>query len=104
MKDNKSFFLIFLFSLFIIIGLSVCFANTNNNNCQSSQQPQWVLTFLYDKKHYYGINSAEFRGIKPDYQTIQQAKDRAIKDLSYAFQLISNHIIKNNYQHTKMKK
>jgi len=38
---------------------------------------------LHDKQYYYGINSAEFRGTQPDYQTIQQAKDRAIKDLSY---------------------
>ena len=55
----------------------------NNENCQYTHRPKWVLNPLHDDQNYYGISSAAFTTNKPNYQTIERAKDRAIKDLSY---------------------
>ncbi|KPA11781.1 conserved hypothetical protein, secreted [Candidatus Magnetomorum sp. HK-1] len=70
-----------LFFLLIIISPSI--SHSSKENCQPSHQPQWILTPLHDKQNYYGISSAAFVSHKPDYQEVEQAKDRAIKDLSY---------------------
>jgi len=70
-----------LFFLLLIINPSNSYSS--KANCQPSHQPQWILTPLHDKQNYYGISSAAFVNHKPDYQEIEQAKDRAIKDLSY---------------------
>jgi len=74
-----------LFFLLIIISPSI--SHSSKENCQPSHQP--VLTPLHDKQNYYGISSAAFVSHKPDYQEIEQAKDRAIKDLSYTQHLKS---------------
>ncbi|ETR67308.1 MAG: hypothetical protein OMM_11743 [Candidatus Magnetoglobus multicellularis str. Araruama] len=70
---------------FIITIISPSISHSSKENCQPSHQPQWVLvlTPLHDKQNYYGTSSAAFVNHKPDYQEIEQAKDRAIKDLSY---------------------
>ena len=70
-----------LFFLLIIISPSI--SHSSKENCQPSHQPHWVLTPLHDKQNYYGISSAAFVNHKPDYQKIEQAKDRAIKDLRF---------------------
>ena len=43
-----------------------------------------MITPLNDSNNYYGMNMAHFRGLEPDYDIKQKAKDRAIKDLSYS--------------------
>ncbi|KPA18595.1 hypothetical protein MHK_001186 [Candidatus Magnetomorum sp. HK-1] len=77
----KYIYSILIFFLLIIIYPPILYAN--KEKCQSSHQPQWVLNPLHDKQNYYGISSASFINHQIDYQTIEQAKNRAIKDLSY---------------------
>jgi hypothetical protein len=68
---------------FQLITISPSISHSSKENCQPSHKPHWVLTPLHDKQNYYGISSAAFVSHKPDYKEIDQAKDRAIKDLSY---------------------
>ena len=78
-----------IFHYMIII--AACYALTLTHGthaiakaCQPTKRPSWLTTPQIDETCYYGINSAQFSGKKPDDDTIQKAKDRAIRDLSYS--------------------
>lgn len=74
-----------------IILIAACYALTVTHGthaiakaCQPNKHPSWLTTPQIDETCYYGINSAQFSGNQPDDDTIQKAKDRAIRDLSYS--------------------
>lgn len=53
----------------------------------AQRQPEWLHAHLNGtlkmKGHYYGAGFAEYKGNRPDYETLRLSKDRALDELCY---------------------